>query len=149
MNDLTSNALASLDGGLGELGLGILGVDGTVADSKDAILAFDEEGAVGSNAATSALLKSPIRNRLVGTDASGPNDHVGRESLAVLEEHGIFAHLSDGGIGAHVHAALLQLAPGVVAQRWVEGHEEVVGHLDERHVDPVGGHIREDRRDAD
>ena len=51
VNDLTSNALASLDGGLGELGLGILGVDGTVADSKDAILAFDEEGAVGSNAA--------------------------------------------------------------------------------------------------
>ncbi len=93
LNDLTSNATSLV----GRAGQDAAGDNGTVADSKGTILAFDE--GVDGNAAS----RPPqIPN---SCERQAPTSHVGRESLAVLEEHGILAHLSDGGIGAHPRRA--------------------------------------------
>lgn len=107
MNDLMSNVFVFLDGGLGELGFGIFGVDGIVVDSKDVILVFDEEGVVGSNVVILVLFKFLICNRFVGIDVSGLNDYVGWESLVVFEEYGIFVYFSDGGIGVYIYVVFL------------------------------------------
>ena len=93
MDDLTGDALAALDGGLSQLRLGVLGVDGTVADGEDAIVTIDAESAIGGDTAAATLLEPPVGNGLVGTDASSPDDHVRRKRLTVLEEHRILAHL--------------------------------------------------------
>jgi hypothetical protein len=123
--------------------------DGAVADGEDAVLAVHPEVRVGDDAAAPAGLEAPVHRGLVGAHSGRPDDDIGGQLVTVLEQHRVVPDLGDGGVGAHVDAALLQLAAGVVAQAGVEGRQQMGAHLDQGDVHSVDGDVGEDRRDAD
>ena len=91
------------------------------------------------------LGQAPARHGVGRPDPGRPHGQAAGQVLPVGQQHLPAGDLGDTGVQPDVHAALVQLDPGVLAQFLVERGEQRGGHLDEPDVDPGRIDVREGR----
>ena len=92
-----------------------------------------------------ALGQAPALDGVGHADPGRPCGEVARQVLAVGQQHLLAGDLGDARVQPDVHAALVQLRPGVLTQLGVERAEQRGRHLDQPDVDPGRIDVREGR----
>ena len=117
----------------------LVGGGGDIPDGEDLGTARHRQVPFHHDPSAAADLQTELRSQPARLHAGRPHQGVGADARAVGQVHPGRLDPLHGPAEEHLHTELAQLGQRLGRQRWSEGAEHAVGHLDQHH--PGAAHV--------